>query len=248
MFLQALAETLHAAGAGFSYSCGRLLGHLQHFWFCFQRVLATKKLVDFSKRQSNIGGLACFHTMAATFAPPGAASEVAVQDLLWSSPHSILANAEQQGRHAGPQGQANESMAHNVTKNACVRDCNNVHVFSYTISNPLLPGIIYFFLGSTMFARAATPSLWIALRRSHMLLRPSTTAMSSCAIRWAKLFFPLPMFLLFEAALMIHSTAARRRCLCPRGTGICSATPPPAAPLWLRIRIRGATESIARVR
>ena len=32
-----------------------------------------------------------------------------------------------------------------------------------------------------------------------------------------------------------------------RGTGICSATPPPAAPLCERIRKRGATESIASV-
>lgn len=41
--------------------------------------------------------------------------------------------------------------------------------------------------------------------------------------------------------------ACRRRCFIVRGTGICSAVPPPAAPLIARIRKSGATESIASV-
>jgi hypothetical protein len=107
---------------------------------------------------------------------------------------------------------------------------------------------VYLFLGRTMLARAATPSLWMALRLSQVVLRPSTTAINSWAMRCARLPLPLPTFLLFEALPMIHWRAARRRCLWPSGTGIWSATPPPAAPLWLRMRIRGATESMASVR
>jgi hypothetical protein len=62
----------------------------------------------------------------------------------------------------------------------------------------------YLLLGRTMLARAATPSLWIALRFSQTPLLPSMTEITSCATRCPKLFLPLPTFLLFEAAVKIH--------------------------------------------
>ena len=117
--------------------------------------------------------------------------------------------------------------------------------------NRLLPHFsiaLYLFRGRTTFARAATATLCTAFLLSHTPLLPSTTAMSSSEILCAKPPLPLPKSLRRDAALRIHCTAARRRCLTPRGTGICKATPPPAAPLWFRIRMRGATESMARVR
>lgn len=97
-------------------------------------------------------------------------------------------------------------------------------------------------------ARALTPSLCTPPLRSHTPLLPSTTAISSSATFCANPPLPLPLLRRLLAASRIHCTACRRRCLEPRGTGICKATPPPAAPFWDRIRRRGATESIASVR
>lgn len=97
-------------------------------------------------------------------------------------------------------------------------------------------------------ARAAIPSLCTPPLFSHTPLLPSTIEISSSATLCANIVLPLPFDRLLLAASSIHMTAVRRLWRRFKGMGICKATPPPAAPLCDRIRSRGATESIARVR
>lgn len=95
---------------------------------------------------------------------------------------------------------------------------------------------------------AVVAILWIPVRFSQAELRPSMMATISSATRRANMSRPLPRDLRLEAASRIHSKAVRRRWRRPNGTGICKATPPPAAPRCERIRMRGAMLSTASVR
>lgn len=110
----------------------------------------------------------------------------------------------------------------------------------YLLGPPILP--------KPKLLLAVVAILWIPVRFSQAELRPSMMATTSSATRRANMSRPLPRDLRFDAASRIHSKAVRRRWRRPSGTGIWRATPPPAAPRWERMRMRGAMLSTARVR
>lgn len=89
----------------------------------------------------------------------------------------------------------------------------------------LLPPLPVLRLLLAVVAILCTPVLF-----SQTLLLPSTTATISSATRVASMPRPEPLLLRLLAASRIHWNAWRRRCRRPSGTGICRATPPPAAP------------------
>lgn len=95
---------------------------------------------------------------------------------------------------------------------------------------------------------ATVATLCTPVRFSQIELRPSTMLTISSAIRCASIYLPLVLLFLLLAASRIHMNAWRRRCRRPRGIGICSARPPPAAPWMALTRTNGAIESRASVR
>ena len=102
------------------------------------------------------------------------------------------------------------------------------------------------FLAVPTLIRICTPILCIMFLFSHTLLLPSATATISSASRRAKPgACPTPISGRLLAASMTQLMAVRRRLRRCIGTGISRARPPPAAPFCDRIRISGATLSIA---